>query len=81
MTTHSHAELSAVIAETLQLSPEEISDATGPATEARWTSLKHVQLVVAVEEAFGLSLSHQEMRDFRTVGDVRAALRRRGVLE
>ena len=81
MTTHSHTELSAVVAETLQLSPEEVGDETGPATDARWTSLKHVQLVVAIEEVFGLSLSHQEMRDFRTVGDMRAALRRRGVLE
>ena len=44
-----------------------------------WDSMSHMILIARVEEEFAVELTGDEIADFRTVGDVRAALRRRGV--
>jgi acyl carrier protein len=68
-----------VVAAVLGVDPAVLTDDAGPATIDRWTSLKHLQLVVAVEDRYQVSLSHQEIVSVRSVGDRRAALRQRGV--
>jgi len=44
-----------------------------------WDSMSHMMLIARVEEAFAVELTGDEIADFRTVSDVRAALQRRGV--
>jgi acyl carrier protein len=78
--TRSGTDLTTLIADTLDISPVDVTDDTGPGTDARWTSLKHVELVVAIEERFGVALSYQEILDLRNVAAVRETLRQRGVL-
>jgi acyl carrier protein len=46
---------------------------------ARWDSLQHVALVVALENAFGISLSMDEMVEINSVRDIHVVLARHGV--
>ena len=37
---------------------------------AAWDSLRNIQIVVSVEEAFGISFTAKEVESFRNVGDM-----------
>jgi acyl carrier protein len=54
-----------------------------PATALRdiegWDSLRHVMLVVGLEERFGVKLSAEEIMAMVTVGDIDRVLRTKGV--
>lgn len=64
----------AVVVEVLEVDPADVTDAAGPQTLPTWTSLRHLQLIVTLEEIFGISFAYREIRDLRTIGDVRRAL-------
>jgi len=68
-----------IVADVLEVEPDQISDPAGPDTLRTWTSLRHLQLVVTLEEAYGVSLSYREIRNVTSIGQLRAALRSRGV--
>ena len=68
-----------IVAEVLELDPEEVDDASSPATLHSWTSLRHLQLVVTLEEVYGLSFSRNEIKSFSSVGQIRATLQTKGV--
>lgn len=44
----------------------------------RWDSLRHVGLVVAIENEFGVSLSMDEMHEIESVRDLQRILERHG---
>lgn len=67
-----------VVAGVLEVEPTELTDDMGPDQLTAWTSTRHIQLVVTLEEAFRLSFSYPEIRDVRTIGDLRAVLRSKG---
>lgn len=67
-----------VVADVLEVDPRDLNDEAGPGSIPNWTSLRHVQLVVALEEAYGVTFTADEIRAFRSIGDVRAVLERRG---
>ena len=64
-----------LIAEILETDPAEIDDETGPGRSADWTSLRHIQLVTALEHTFGISLSQAEIRGMTSVAAIRETLR------
>lgn len=68
-----------VVAGVLKMPPEEVDDTSAPATVGQWTSLAHLQLVSAVEDAFQVSFTPREIRGITCVGDIRDHLVRRGV--
>lgn len=68
-----------IVAEVLEVDAGQVSDTATPATLDNWTSLRHLQLVVTLEEVYGLSFSHREIKSFRSIGDIRAALTSNGV--
>jgi acyl carrier protein len=70
--------LTQLVATVLELPAADVGDDVGPATHDSWTSLRHFQLVVAVEETFGISLSRAEIRSVRTVGDLRRLIAGKG---
>lgn len=69
-----------LVADVLELPVTEVNDELGPATTAGWTSIRHLQLIAAAEENYGLSFSRAEIRAVRTVGDLRRGLASRGVV-
>ncbi|WP_411152853.1 acyl carrier protein [Streptomyces sp. A30] len=66
--------LTCLVAEVLQIPADEVTEETGTATTAAWTSLRHVQIVSRVEHTYGIRLTAREVRRCRSVGALRAAL-------
>lgn len=71
--------LEAIVARVLDIPPDTVTDELGPAVESGWTSLRHVQLVSAVQKKYGVKLSPRTIRSIRTVRDLREALTAQGV--
>ena len=61
MTAEQEERLREVIAETLGIDIEDVGDETSPQTVAAWTSLNHLTLMSAIEEAFGIQMSMEDM--------------------
>ena len=57
-----------VVASTLGIADDEITDDLSPETEPAWTSFAHLTLMSAVEEELGIQLSMQEMTDAKSFG-------------
>jgi len=71
---------SELVAAVLDVPAADVTDETGPGTHEGWSSIKHLQLIVAVEDNYRLSFSRAEIRSLRTVGDLRKNLVTRGIL-
>jgi len=54
-----------------------VSPATSPKDIEGWDSLRHVSLVVAVENEFGVTFRSSEVGSFKTVGELSALIERR----
>lgn len=55
-----------------------LSDETSQKSLRKWDSLRHIEIVSAVEKAFGVSFSTQEVIGLNTLGKFREALRAKG---
>ena len=73
-------DLVAVVGQIMEIPPDRVTDDVGPATSGQWTSLKHIQLVAAVEDAYDVRLTPREIRSIRTVGQLRDILASKGVV-
>jgi acyl carrier protein len=73
-------ELDDVVAAILQLPRAEVDDQCATTTVATWTSLKHIQLIVELERSYGVEITAREARRLRTVGQIRAFLRAKGLM-
>ena len=51
-----------------------VADSTSSDDIEEWDSLSHIQLVVAVEKAFGLKLTSKEILSWEDVGEIAAAI-------
>jgi acyl carrier protein len=78
-TANSEVDLCVLIGQVMSVDPEHLAEDSGPQTVSAWTSLKHLQLIVALEKSYGVALSGREITGMRSVGAVRAALRDKGV--
>jgi len=70
-----------LVAGVLEIPVAEVTPETGPATTAQWVSLRHLRIVAAVEDAYGVSFTPREIRTIRSLGDLRELLRGRDVAE
>jgi len=69
-----------VVADVFGVPYEDVSDATSAETVENWDSLTHIDLVVALESEFGVSLSPEEMMAMGSVAAIREVLAERGAL-
>jgi acyl carrier protein len=58
---------------------EALDDSSSPETIETWDSLNHLNLVMAIETEFGLTLSPEDTLDMRNVALIETILRDRGV--
>jgi acyl carrier protein len=72
-------EFADVVAGVLEVDPSEITDDATPDTLPNWTSLRHLQLIVALEEVYGLSFAYREIRRLTSIGQLRGLLTTHGV--
>ena len=68
-----------VVGGALDVDPALVVDDAGPDTLPSWTSMRHIQLVVTLEEAYRVSFDYRQIADARTIRDLRAALAAKGV--
>ena len=59
---------------------DEINAATSPDNLARWDSLHHLNLIVALEEEFGVTVNPEDSGELLTVGIIQLFLVERGAL-
>ena len=67
-----------LVADVLKLPPEQVTEALAMGQVESWDSLKHMELVVAIETAYGLELSFDEIVAMKSVGDIRQVLATHG---
>lgn len=71
--------LTELIADVLQDTPANISDTTSRKNHRRWDSFNHVQLVVRLEDEYGVKFTNAEIEDVVSVNDLRTMLGQKGV--
>jgi acyl carrier protein len=71
--------LEELVAEVLDVDPASLDDATSPGSLDRWDSLAHVELITTVEETYDIVLTTSEMRDAKSLGELRRILQSKGV--
>jgi len=64
-----HQKLTTVFRDLFDIPNLEISDATTAQDIEAWDSIMHVNLIVAVEQAFGVSFTTKEVKALANVGD------------
>lgn len=67
----------AIASDILRCAPDHLTRSSQAESVPGWTSLSHVELMLAIEEDFGFKLSAQEIMRFRTLGDVIDIVQRR----
>lgn len=77
MTSEQELHLQTLTAETLGVDPEEITDAASPQTLEAWTSFSHLMLMSAVEGAFSLTFSMEEMVNVHDYAGLRTLVTQR----
>ncbi len=65
-----------VMAKVLQISPQEISSDASRTNLGAWDSLKHMNLMLALEDEFGIEFSDQEIVGLNSLNLLSNALER-----
>lgn len=65
-----------VVAGVLCVPSESVTDDVGFGVTPEWDSVNHISLMLAIEEAYGITLSDDEVVELTTVGAIRSHLAR-----
>ena len=69
--------LKLLVAEVLAVPADSVASDTSAKTEPRWDSLRHMNLIFAVEEAYGVRFEDEEIAGLISVPAIEAALAKR----
>ena len=58
---------------------ESINDDTSPRTSKNWDSVRHIELVLAIEAEYGIQFTMPEMSSLHSLGDARRILEAKGI--
>ncbi len=72
-------QLETLFANLLQEPVESINDETSPRNTRAWDSLKHLELVMAIEGTYSVQFSMPEIVGLNSVGSIRQLLKLKGV--
>jgi acyl carrier protein len=67
-------QLDDIVARVLAIPAEDVTEDLGPRIAAQWTSLKHVQLIAALEDAYNIKFTPREIRSARSVSTLRGLI-------
>ena len=71
--------LEELFASVLQEPAATLSDGASPVTHRSWDSLRHIELVMAAEAAYGIRFETAEVTTIRTLGCMRELLQQKGI--
>ncbi len=63
-------ELYEVIAGILKIDPATLNEESNALNTPNWSSLQHIEIMLAVENAFGIRFSMPEMVSMQNIGDM-----------
>lgn len=67
-----------VVAGVLNIDAASLTNESNALNTANWDSLRHIELMLAVETAFGVSFTMSEMVSMQNLGDMRRLLEEKG---
>ena len=56
-----------ILADALELEPDEIDDASSPDITPEWDSFAHMNIVAVIEEAYGIKLTLDEVIEMQSL--------------
>ena len=68
-----------VVADVLKVNADDLSEASNALNTPNWDSLRHIELMLAVETAFSTQFTMPEMVSMQNLGDMRRLLQAKGV--
>lgn len=68
-----------IVADTLEISPEEVTPETSSENAENWDSFRHLQLILSLEGEYGVQFDPQQVPDLTTVAKLQAALTQKGI--
>lgn len=72
--------LETVAADVLEIPVAEVCDDTSPATVRTWDSMRHINLVLAIEQHFDVKFAPSEIMLISSLGAARELLTKKGAL-
>jgi acyl carrier protein len=69
-----------LISEILQIPMSEITEDLAMKDLDAWDSLKHMELIVSLEQTFGIQLSFDDIVAMQSVAEIKRVLRERGAV-
>jgi acyl carrier protein len=68
-----------IVADVLLVSPEEVRASTSFRDFPQWDSAAHIDIILSLEEAYGVAFTPEEMTSMASVGGLGELLRNKGV--
>jgi acyl carrier protein len=72
--------LKKILADTLGVREGDIGDNASTETLSSWDSVAHLNIVLSVEAAYGVSFTPEEIAEMTSLEKIKAALTKRGVV-
>ena len=72
--------IESLLVEVLQLAPSTITNDLAMKNLDAWDSLKHMELVISLEQAFDLQLTFDDIVAMQSVREIKRVLRERGAV-
>ena len=70
--------LEKIVAQVLSVDEQELSDESNAKNTKNWDSMRHIELLLAVETAYGVQFSMPEITGMQKLGDMRSLLEQKG---
>jgi len=71
--------IEALMADLFGIKNEDITDSLTMENTDGWDSLKHMELIVSIEQTFGIELSFEEIVAMQTLKDIKKILKEKGI--
>jgi acyl carrier protein len=68
-----------LLADILEISPEQVTPELGVGTVENWDSFRHLQAILAIEGEYGVQFDPQRIAELTTVSQIQAELESKGV--
>lgn len=72
--------LNQIVANILEIDASLLSDVSNAQNTPRWDSLRHIEVIFAVESAFHVRFTMPEITSLKNLGDIRRVLAAKNVL-
>ncbi len=69
-----------LLADVLQIPASGITEDLAMKDVEAWDSLKHMELIVSLEQSFGIELTFEDIVAMQSVGEIKRVLRERGAV-